>query len=163
MKILLTSVFSPYGVDDAYGRKENIMELFHNQVTREQGIFSIRYHHYSFGLYLIAENISPPAVVLDFPSERKFIKEIQKGYDYVGISFIVPNFVKAKRMAELCRTYSPRSKIILGGYGTKISGIEDMVTHDYICRDDGVKWFRALLGEDTERPLKHPLLKLGCH
>ena len=43
MKVLLTSVFGPYGVDDAYGRKENIMELFHNQVTREQGLFSLRF------------------------------------------------------------------------------------------------------------------------
>ncbi len=34
MKILLTSVFGPYGVDDDFGRKENVMELFHNQITR---------------------------------------------------------------------------------------------------------------------------------
>ena len=32
-RILLTGVFGPFGVDDAYGRKENIMELFHYQVT----------------------------------------------------------------------------------------------------------------------------------
>jgi len=28
MKLLLTSVFGPYGVDDQYGEKENKMELF---------------------------------------------------------------------------------------------------------------------------------------
>jgi hypothetical protein len=40
MTLLLTSVFGPYGVDDEYGEKENKMELFHNQVTREQqGLF----------------------------------------------------------------------------------------------------------------------------
>ncbi len=33
MKLLLTSVFGPYGVDDEYGRKENLMEVLHNQVT----------------------------------------------------------------------------------------------------------------------------------
>jgi hypothetical protein len=33
-RILLTSVFGPFGVDDPWGRKENIMELFHNQVTK---------------------------------------------------------------------------------------------------------------------------------
>lgn len=161
MKILLTSAFGPYGVDDAYGRKENIMELFHNQVTREQGIFSIRFHHQSFGLYLIAENIPVPAVVLDFPSEKRFVKEIKKGYDYIGISFIVPNFIKAKRMAELCREHAPESKIILGGHGTAIPGLEEMVHHDYICRGEGVRWFRELLGEDTEAPIVHPVLLSG--
>jgi len=79
MKLLLTSVFKPYGVDDEYGRKENIMELYHNQITREQGIFSLRYNHRSFGLYLMAENIEYPAVVLDFPTMDRFIKEIKKG------------------------------------------------------------------------------------
>ena len=103
MKLLLSSVFGPYGVDDDYGRKENVMELFHNQVTREQGLFSLRFNHPSFGLYFMAENIHTPAVVLDFPTEKRFIKEIRKGYDYVGISFIVPNFLKTKRMAELVR------------------------------------------------------------
>ena len=48
-KLLLTSVFGPFGVDDAYGRKENPMELMHNQVTREQGLFShpFRFHQSS--------------------------------------------------------------------------------------------------------------------
>ena len=41
MKLLLSSVFGLYGVNDEYGEKENKMELFHNQVTREQGIFSL--------------------------------------------------------------------------------------------------------------------------
>ena len=127
MKILLSSVFGPFGVDDTYGRKENIIELFHNQVTREQGLFSMRYHHQSFGLYMIAENIQAPTVILDFPSEKRFIKEIKKGYDYIGISFIVPNFIKARRMAELVRRHAPKSKIILGGHGTGIPKLKEMI------------------------------------
>jgi anti-anti-sigma regulatory factor len=137
------------------------MELFHNQVTREQGLFSLRFHHQSFGLYFIAENIRVPTVVLDFPSEARFIREIRKGYDYVGISFIAPNFVKAKRMAELVREHAPESQIVLGGHGTPIPGIEDLVEHDHICRGEGVKWFRRLLGEDPDRPLRHPALPSG--
>ena len=156
MKVLLSSVFGPYGVDDAYGRKENLMELLHNQVTREQGLFSMRFNHPSFGLYFIAENIRVPAAVLDFPSEKRFIKEIKKGYDYVGISFIVPNFLKAKRMADLVREYAPESKIVLGGHGTSIPGVENQIEHDHLCRGEGVKWFRKLLGEDPDRPFNHP-------
>ena len=37
-RILFTSVFGPYARDDEYGsRSINPMELYHNQVTREQG------------------------------------------------------------------------------------------------------------------------------
>jgi len=158
MKILLSGVFGPYGVDDKFGRKENVMELFHNQVTREQGLFSLRYHHPSFGLYFIAENINTPTVVLDFPSQKDFIREIKKGYDYVGISFIAPNFIKAKHMAKLVRQYAPNSKIILGGHGTPIPDIEKLIDHDYICRGEGVGFMRKLLKEDTKRPYKHPAI-----
>jgi len=31
-KLLLTSVVGPFGVDDAFGRKDNKMELMHNRV-----------------------------------------------------------------------------------------------------------------------------------
>ena len=130
MKLLLSSVFGPFAVDDAFGRKENRMELFHNQVTREQGVFSYRFNHHSFGLYMMAENIDIPATVLDFPSLGEFKRELRKGYDYVGISFIVPNVEKAKKMAEIVREQSPGTKIILGGHGVSIPGIEQLVLHD---------------------------------
>ena len=45
-RVLLSSVFGPYCQDDKYGsRAINPMELFHNQVTREQGSFSLRVFH----------------------------------------------------------------------------------------------------------------------
>jgi hypothetical protein len=51
-------------VDDAFGRKENKMELYHNQVTRLQGAASFRFHHRSFGLYFIAANIHADTTIL---------------------------------------------------------------------------------------------------
>lgn len=158
MKLLLTSVFKPFGVDDKYGRKENIMELYHNQVTREQGIFSLRYNHRSFGLYLMAENIKCPTVVLDFPTMNRFIREIRKGYDYVGISFITPNFAKTKKMAGLIRKHSPKTKIILGGHGTQIPDIETLIDCDYVARGEGVRWLRTFFHEQVDAPIKHPLI-----
>ncbi|MCP5053455.1 MAG: radical SAM protein, partial [bacterium] len=157
MKLLLTSVFGPYGVDDEYGRKEALMEVLHNQVSREQGVFSMRFNQESYGLYLLAENISMPTVSLDFPSQQRFIREIKKGYDYIGITFILPNYKKAVRMAQLIRQYSPGTKIILGGHGTALEGIEDRVPCDYVCRGDGIRFLRELLGDDPEAPVKHPL------
>jgi radical SAM superfamily enzyme YgiQ (UPF0313 family) len=157
MKLLLTSVFGPYAVDDEYGVKENKMELFHNQVTREQGIFSYRFNHRSQGLYFLAENIDMPTTVLDFPSLKRFTQEIKRGYDYVGISFIIPNFKKAKEMARLIRQLSPKSKIILGGHGVSIPGLEQMIDNDYICKGEGVYFLRKLFGENPDKPIKHPL------
>jgi hypothetical protein len=158
MKLLLSSVFGPFAVDDSYGRKENRMELFHNQVTREQGIFSYRFNHHSFGLYLMAENIHLPATVLDFPSLEEFKIELRKGYDYVGISFIVPNVEKARKMAEVVRAESPGTKILLGGHGVSIQGIDRLIPHDHICRGDGVVFLRRLFGEEVDRPVSHPLM-----
>ncbi len=157
MKCLLTSVFGPYAVDDEYGEKDNKMELFHNQVTREQGIFSYRFNHGSQGLYFLAENVDMPAVVLDFPTLERFKKELRKGYDYIGISFIVPNFKKAKEMARLVREVSPKAKIILGGHGTSIPQLESLIDHDFICKGEGVYFLRKLFGEDQHKPIEHPL------
>ena len=45
-RVLLTSVFKPFAVDDEFGsRAINPAELYHNQVTREQGPFSLRVFH----------------------------------------------------------------------------------------------------------------------
>jgi len=155
--LLLTSVIGPYGVDDEYGEKENNMELFHNQVTREQGIFSYRFNHGSHGLCFLAENVDMPTAVLDFPSFKRFKKELKKGYDYVGISFIIPNFKKARKMAQTIRELSPASKIVLGGHGVSIPDIESLIDHDFICKGEGVYFLRKLFGEKINKPIRHPL------
>jgi radical SAM superfamily enzyme YgiQ (UPF0313 family) len=158
-KILLSGVFGPYGVDDEFGRAENIMELFHNQVTKAQGNASLRFHHRSFGLYFLAANVHADTTILDFPSRRQFICELRKNdYDYVGISFITPNFLKAREMARLIREHSPSSKIILGGHGAAIEGIENRIDCDEVVRGEGVCQLRRILGEDVERPVIHPVL-----
>ncbi|PWB68729.1 MAG: radical SAM protein [Holophagae bacterium] len=157
MKVLLSSVFGPYGVDDEYGQASCRMELFHNQVTREQGVFSIRMFHPTFGLHFLAANISAATTVLDFPSEARFVEELRNDYDVVGISFIVPNFERAKRMAKLVRRHAPRAKIVLGGHGTPLPEVDE-IPNDGVCRGEGVRWLRSFLGEDPERPITHPIL-----
>ena len=157
-RILLTGVFGPFGVDDEYGRKENIMELFHNQVTREQGVASFRFQHRSFGLYFIAQNVDADVTVLDFPSKRRFEREVKKGYDIIGISFIAPNFLKAREMARFVRASCPGTEIILGGHGTGIEGIENFIDCDHVARGEGIRWLRAHLGQDPDAPIFHPAL-----
>ncbi len=157
-RILLSGVFGPFGVDDEFGRKENIMELFHNQVTKGQGAASFRFHHRSFGLYFLAANLDADVTVLDFPSRKRFVQELARGYDVVGISFIAPNFVKAREMARLVRLHAPRARIVLGGHGAAIEGIERLVDCDHVVRGEGIRGLRAWLGQDPDAPIVHPVL-----
>src|SRR5690349_11695536 len=89
-RVLLASVFGPYARDDEYGsRAVDPMELYHNQVTRTQGVFSLRMFHRSWGLMLIQANLEAPCTLLDFPTLDRFVEEIRThAYDVVGISAI---------------------------------------------------------------------------
>jgi radical SAM superfamily enzyme YgiQ (UPF0313 family) len=145
-------------VDDAFGRRENIMELFHNQVTREQGTASFRFHHRSFGLYFLAANVDAQVTVLDFPSRERYVRELRRGYDLVGISFITPNFAKAREMARLARLHAPGAEIVLGGHGAAIQGVERLIDCDHVVRGEGIRWLRRHLGQDPDAPLVHPVL-----
>ncbi|MGW8222530.1 MAG: B12-binding domain-containing radical SAM protein, partial [Syntrophobacteria bacterium] len=100
-KLLLTTVFGPYGIKNKYAEGLGMqMELFNNQITREQGVHSPRTNFFTFPLYFLAANISSvPTTVLDFPTWKIFVRELKKGYTHVGISFIQQNVLKAKRMA----------------------------------------------------------------
>ena len=91
MRVLLSSVFGPFARDDEFGsRAINPMELYHNQVTRAQGPFSIRMSHRSWGIMLIQANIAAPSTLLDFPTRERFVRELHEHrYDVVGISGII--------------------------------------------------------------------------
>ncbi|HOS97408.1 MAG TPA: cobalamin-dependent protein [Deltaproteobacteria bacterium] len=162
-RILLSSVFGPYAVDDEYGsRSINPMELYHNQVTREQGPFSLRMFHRSFGLMLLKENIDAPCTLLDFPSLERFVEEISlRSYDIIGISAIIPNIEKVRKMCELIRAHQPQATIVVGGHIANLPGLKECVDCDHVCRGEGVRWFRAYLGLDVETPVRHPYVYSG--
>ena len=157
-RVLLTSVFGPYAQDDEYGSSAiNPMELYHNQVTRVQGVFSLRMFHRSFGLLMIKENIEAPCSLLDFPDLERFIETIRSNhYNIIGISAIIPNYNKVKKMCELIRTYKPHATIVVGGHISNMEGIDEIIDADYIVRGDGIEWFRQYLGQNMTIPIKHP-------
>jgi radical SAM superfamily enzyme YgiQ (UPF0313 family) len=162
-RVLLTSVFGPYAQDDEFGsRSINPMELYHNQVTRAQGSFSLRMFHRSWGIMLIQENISAPCTVLDFPTRKDFARELAAHhYDIVGISSIIVNVGKVREMCRMVRKLSPQSKIVVGGHVTAIPGIENMIDADHIVKGEGVSWMRRYLGEDDTAPIRHPAIVSG--
>ncbi len=153
--ILFTTVCRPFGGHD---EGDSVgAELFHAQVTREQGIFSYRQVIRCWALDYIAENIEAPSVVLHYPSEREFVRELKsRTYDYIGINYVVATWHKAKQMSRLIRRYAPGAKIILGGYGTVLSDHELSPHSDLICREEGIGYMRELLGEYKEKPIVHP-------
>ena len=157
-KVLLTTVCRPMG--PKYGDATSVgYELLYRQVTRAQGIFSPRTVNIQFSLEYIAENLDAPTVVLQYPSKRELIRELKKGYDYVGISFLMAIFHKVKDMVALIRQHAPNTKIVLGGYGTVLTDEELKPYADYICREEGVAFMRRLLDEpEIPMPYKHPLI-----
>ncbi len=162
-RILLSSVFGPYAQDDAFGsRTINPMELYHNQVTREQGAFSLRMFHRSWGILLIQRNISAPTTVLDFPTRAAFETELtSQDYDIVGISSIIVNVGKVREMCRMVRQLAPKATIVVGGHVAAIPGIEKMIDADHIVRGDGIGWMRRYLGEDEAAPIVHPEIVSG--
>ena len=162
-RILLSSVFGPYAQDDEFGsRSINPMELYHNQVTRAQGSFSLRMFHRSWGIMLIQANISAPCTVLDFPTREDFARELtQHHYDVVGITSIIVNVAKVREMCRIIRSISPDSKIVVGGHVAAIPGVESMIEADHIVRGEGVSWMRRYLGEDEGAPIRHPAIVSG--
>jgi radical SAM superfamily enzyme YgiQ (UPF0313 family) len=162
-RVLLTSVFGPYARDDEFGsRSINPMELYHNQVTRAQGSFSLRMFHRSWGIMLIQANISAPCTVLDFPTREDFARELtSQHYDIVGVSSIIVNIGKAREMCRITRQLSPHSVIVIGGHISAIPGIENMIDADHIIRGEGISWMRRYLGEEEHAPIRHPAIVSG--
>jgi radical SAM superfamily enzyme YgiQ (UPF0313 family) len=162
-RILLSSVFGPYAQDDEFGsRSINPMELYHNQVTRAQGSFSLRMFHRSWGIMMIQANITAPCAVLDFPTRDDFARQLKNNqYDVVGITGIIVNVAKVREMCRMTRELSPQSVIIVGGHVAAIPGIEKMIDADHIVKGEGVSWMRRYLGEDESAPIRHPSIVSG--
>ncbi len=164
-RVLLTSVFGPYARDDEFGsRAINPMELYHNQVTRAQGSFSLRMFHRSWGIMMIQHNITAPSAVLDFPTRERFAEELtREHYDVVGISSIITNVGKVREMCRMVRQLSPDSVIIVGGHVAAIPGLEYLIDADHIVKGEGISWMRRYLGEDETAPIQHPAIMSGFH
>jgi radical SAM superfamily enzyme YgiQ (UPF0313 family) len=140
------------------------MELYHNQVTRAQGGFSLRMFHRSWGIMMIQQNISAPCAVLDFPTRERFARELtQNEYDVVGISSIIVNVGKVREMCRIVRRLSPHSTIVVGGHVAAIPGLERMIDADHIVKGEGISWMRRYLGEDPDAPIRHPDIVSGLN
>ncbi len=120
--------------------------------SRGQDIFTLEEHSHFYGLHLIAQNLDCPAVVLEYPTREAFIEEVKKGYPFVGLTFLPFTMDILLEQCEIVRRYSPKSKIVLGGYGVICidralpRGQQLGKIADYVCQGEGVSFMRDLLG-----------------
>ena len=128
-RVLLTTIQKPLGVVSETCTENIQAEMYHAQVTLAQGLFSIRSVCTGWGLDFIAANIEAPTTVLHYPTESRFRRELRKGYDYVGIGFVVCTFPKAMELCRIVREESPTTEIILGGYGTVLEECDEYADH----------------------------------
>lgn len=162
-RVLLSSVFGPYAQDDEFGsRKINPMELYHNQVTRAQGPFSLRIFHRSWGIMFLQSNLENPSTVLDFPTRERFIEELKRNqYDVVGISSIIVNVGKVREMCRLVREHAPNARVLVGGHVAAIPDLDTMIDADHIVKGEGVSWMRRFLDQDPDARIVHPPISSG--
>jgi radical SAM superfamily enzyme YgiQ (UPF0313 family) len=125
----------------------------------QQG-FSLRTFNRSWGLMLIQVNLKAPCALLDFPTEERFVEELKTNqYDVIGISSIMTNLLKVRRMCKLIRKYQPDATIVVGGHIANLSVLPKYAEVDHIVRGDGVRWMRKFLGEDEHQPIRHPVVR----
>lgn len=160
-KVLLTNTCAPYDL----GWGEDMMDLLASRLARGHDIANLRSHLPAWGLYLIAENIRNPATVLEHPGWEDFLAELANGYDVIGIQLKTINLERCVRMVKAIQKYSPKSEIVIGGYG--VSALDVKLpgdVHDYagwlkqnahhFCRDEGVGFMRRVLGDAPfDRPI----------
>jgi hypothetical protein len=156
-KVLLTTIQRPLGVENETCTPNILAEMYHAQVTLAQGAFSIRSICTGWGLEFIAANLETPTTVLHYPALRDLARELRKGYDYVGIGFVICTFPKMVDLCRLIREISPSSRIVLGGYGTVLKECDRYA--DFICREEGVNFMKRLLGEKEVTTYNVPLIE----
>jgi len=154
-KVLLTTSYGP----NELGWGEDMYDLLKSRLARGHGPFAMTAHCHYFGLYIIAENISNPTTVLENPHWDEFDRELDEGYEYVGIQLKSLHTAKIARMVKRIRNKCPDTKIIIGGYGVgtlhqpvpgDTEGYAEYIREnaDYLCREEGVRFMRKVLGDE---------------
>lgn len=155
---------SPYGPDEKKWGAD-MYDVLASRLARDNGAFAVSSHLHAFALYVLAENLTHPSTVLELPHWEEFAAEVRKGYDVIAIGFKSYQNDKVVRMMKEIRAVSPKTVIVMGGYG--VGMLQDGVPHDptgaakfirenadYLCREEGVRFMRRLL---NDTPIDRPI------
>ena len=50
---------------------------------------------------------------------------------------------------------------MVGGHVANIPDLAHRIDADHVVKGEGVRWFRKFLGEDPDRPIRHPQIIAG--
>jgi haloalkane dehalogenase len=165
-RVLFTNAYAPYELK--WGQSPN--DLFGARMARGHAMFERSAEFPTWSLYLLAENISNPTTVLEYPRWADFEAAIRDGYDVVAIECKTMHVPRVARMVRAIREIAPGTQVVLGGYG--ISTLQEGVPHDpenhreyllrnvdHFCRAEGVHYLRELLGDlPVDRPIMQKTL-----
>ena len=168
-RILLSTIPGPRDLVDGI----DLYDIMSARLARGQGVFTPSSHAHCWALYLIAENLRAEVTVLENPSWEDFEAEVAKGYDYFGTQLMAAYFPQTVRMLEIVRARRPETVTVAGGYGglylndppdgeykELANRIQELT--DHLCYDEGVHWFRRLIGDEpVERPIRQRYLPQG--
>lgn len=158
-RILLTTVFRPYGTDSKYNKAgdEEWLDYFYSRLSKEPGPFALSSYPSGTALQLMAANVRADVTVLFHPTVEEFVSELHKEYDYVGITFLIKGLGKLFPMISMARKHAPQTKVIVGGFGTMLHNLNDAGA-DFVCKGEGVAFLRDLLGQSRLDPTRQPLV-----
>jgi pimeloyl-ACP methyl ester carboxylesterase len=158
--VLLTNAMGPY--ESGWGQDVN--DLFAARLSREQGPFTLKGYFHAFALHLLAENLDAETTVIEWPTERLLRAELKKGYDYLGIQVKTVHMASVAGMVKIAKEVAPETKIVLGGYG--VMHIHNPFPYDpeghagylfenadHFCYEEGVAFFRKLIGQSPDDPI----------
>ncbi len=159
-RVLLTNAMGPY--ESGWG--EDVNDLFAARLSRGQGPFTLKGYFHAFALHLLAENLDAETTVMEWPTEPLLRRELGKGYDYLGIQVKTVHMASVARMVKIAREAAPETEIVLGGYG--VMHIHNPFPHDpeghagylrshadHFCYEEGVAFFRKLIGQSPGDPV----------
>jgi hypothetical protein len=108
----------------------------------------------AMGIRIIAENYKG-IDVLEYPSIQEYERELSKGFDIVGISFLTCQVEEAKRMVELARSYGVK-EVWGGGWGIDTPQVRDWFDRSF--SGHGEQLLLPILGSRWKGHLRHPIL-----
>ena len=159
-RILLTTPCFPYPTLPA---NDSLTDATGQRFTHGDDIFSLVSHTHCYANHILAQNISIPSTLLEYPRWNNFTEEVDKRYSIIGISSFPVHLDMVMKMCEYIREKSPETKILLGSYGAQAFNAQyDEETKkkyvDHVVLGEGVEFLRELLGEDTNQPISQKVM-----
>ncbi len=164
-RIMFTTPTFPYPTLPA---NDSLTDAAGQRFTKGDDIFTLYSHSHCFANHILAQNISVPSVLLEYPRWSDFAGEVDKKYDIIGISAYPPHLDNVMKMCEYIRAKSPETTIMLGSYAAQaFAASYDAETQkryvDHVILGEGVRFLRNYLGEEPDQPILQRLMpKAGC-